>query len=68
MMSFVGIDSNDLEYVVDRNPFKHGRYTPGNHLAIRPVERILEDMPDYVLIQAWNFAKEIVAQQAAGSS
>jgi SAM-dependent methyltransferase len=68
LMSFVGIDGHDLEYIVDRNPFKQGLYMTGNRLPIRPVERVLEDMPDYMLILSWNFAEEIMAQQSEYAS
>lgn len=64
LMSFIGIGDNYLEYIVDQNTFKQGRYMTGNHLLIKPVERIIEDMPDYVLILPWNFADEIIQQQS----
>jgi SAM-dependent methyltransferase len=64
LMSFVGIGDNYLDYIVDQNTFKQGRYMTGNHLSIKPVERIIEDMPDYVLILPWNFADEIIQQQS----
>ena len=64
LMSYVGIDYSYLECVVDRNEFKHGRYMPGNHLLIQPVEWLQEHMPDYVLLLTWNFAREIISQQA----
>lgn len=63
LMSYVGIGDNYLDYIVDRNTFKQGRYMTGNHLPIKPVECIVDDMPDYVLILPWNFSDEIIQQQ-----
>ncbi len=65
MLNYTGIGTDFLDYVVDRNTHKHGWHMPGVRLPIHPTERLLEDRPDYVLILAWNFADEIVAQQSA---
>ncbi|MCL4867261.1 MAG: hypothetical protein KJZ47_15315, partial [Gemmatimonadales bacterium] len=64
LLNYCRIGSDMVGYTVDRSALKQGRYTPGQHLRVEPVERLLEDQPDYVLILAWNFADEIMAQQA----
>lgn len=64
LLQVAGVGTELLEYVVDRNVHKQGRFMPGEHLPIEPVERLLEDQPDDVLILPWNAREEIVNQQA----
>jgi SAM-dependent methyltransferase len=63
LLNYCGIDTDWMPYVVDKNPLKLGLYTPGTHIPVRPVETLLQDQPDHVLILAWNFAPEIMSQQ-----
>lgn len=63
LLNYYGIGPDTLDYLVDRSPLKHGLFSPGMRIPIFPVERILEDQPDYLLLLAWNFADEILSQQ-----
>jgi SAM-dependent methyltransferase len=62
LLNYCGIGTDFLDFTVDRNPYKHGRYTPGMHIPIRPVEEISTSRPDYILILPWNLKDEIIEQ------
>jgi SAM-dependent methyltransferase len=64
MLNSAGLDHSVIDYVVDRNTHKHGWFMPGVHVEILPVEKLLQDMPDYVVLLPWNFTAEILEQQA----
>jgi SAM-dependent methyltransferase len=63
LLNYTGIGKETLDFVVDRNPDKQGRYMPGVHLPIWAPERLLEEMPDHVLLLSWNLEDEILEQQ-----
>jgi SAM-dependent methyltransferase len=62
LLNYCGVGTDFLDFTVDRNPYKHGRFTPGMHIPIRPIEAIDEAKPDYILILPWNLRDEIVNQ------
>ena len=64
LLNYCRIGPDLLEYTVDRNPYKHGLFTPGMHIPIYPPARIAETRPDYALILPWNLKDEIVQQLA----
>jgi C-methyltransferase-like protein len=64
LLNYCGIRTDFLDYTVDRNPYKHGRFTPGTHIPIFPPERIFETRPDYLFILPWNLKDEIMEQMA----
>jgi SAM-dependent methyltransferase len=63
LINYVGIGLEWVDSIVDKNPHKQGKYMTGTHHPILPTERLLEEMPDYVLLLAWNFKDEIMGQQ-----
>ncbi|MFC5729972.1 MULTISPECIES: class I SAM-dependent methyltransferase [Nocardioides] len=64
LLNHCGIRSDLIRFSVDRSPVKHGKFLPGTHIPIRPVEALAEARPEFVLIMPWNLRKEITAQLA----
>jgi len=64
LLNYFGIGPETVDFVVDRSEVKRGHYTPGTHLPICEPEKLLSQMPEYTLLLTWNFADEILEQQA----
>lgn len=64
LLNYCGIRTDFIDYTVDRNPYKQGKFLPGTHIPIYAPEKIRETKPDYLLILPWNFKDEILAQNA----
>jgi len=62
-LNYCGIGTDLVAYTVDKSPYKQNLYTPGAHLPVYHPDKLAQDMPDYVLLLAWNFADEILMQQ-----
>ena len=62
LLNYCGIGTDFLDYTVDRNPYKQGKFLPGTHIAIHAPEKIRETRPDYVLILPWNLRDEVMEQ------
>ncbi|MCE3250558.1 MAG: NDP-hexose 3-C-methyltransferase protein [Geminicoccaceae bacterium] len=68
LLNYCGIRADFLDFTVDRNPYKQGKFLPGSHVPIHPPGRLDEARPDYVLILPWNLKDEIIAQLAHARS
>ncbi|MEO7166360.1 MAG: class I SAM-dependent methyltransferase [Spartobacteria bacterium] len=64
LLNYCGISTDFLDYTVDRNPYKHGKFTPGMRIPIFPPEQIAKTKPDFLFILPWNLKDEIIAQNA----
>lgn len=64
LLNYCGIRTDLVDFLVDRNPYKHGRYTPGTHIPIFAPERLDEVRPEVILIMPWNLRDEIARQLA----
>lgn len=62
LLNYCGIGTDFLDFTVDRNPYKHGRFTPGMHIPVYPVAALEAAKPDYILILPWNLRTEIIQQ------
>lgn len=64
LLNYCGVRTDFLEYTVDRNPHKQGKYLPGTHVPIFSPDMIERTRPDYILILPWNLKEEIIEQLA----
>jgi SAM-dependent methyltransferase len=64
MLNYIGIGTDVIDYVVDRNIHKQGKYMPGMHIPVCDPSRLEKQSPDYVVLLPWNFKDEILSQQA----
>ncbi len=64
LLNYCGDRTDFLDYTVDRNPHKQGRFLPGTHIPIRAPEALRETRPDLVFILPWNLKDEIIEQLA----
>jgi SAM-dependent methyltransferase len=64
LLNYCGIRSDFIDYTVDRNPYKQGKFLPGTRIPILHPDKISETKPDYLFILPWNFKDEIMAQMS----
>ena len=62
LLNYCKVDSSLVDYIVDKNPHKQGKFLPGSHLPIKSPDEILKTKPSFVLILPWNIKDEIINQ------
>jgi len=65
LMNFAELGSDLIQYVVDKNPAKQGKFMPGSRIPIVSPEALHSQRPDYLVILPWNIANEVTQQNAA---
>ena len=65
LLNYCGVGTDFIDYTVDRNPYKQGRFLPGSRIPICPPERIAETKPDYLFVLPWNLQDEIIEQMGS---
>lgn len=65
MLNYLGADDRTIDFAVDRNTHKQGKFIPGVCIEISDPARLIQEQPDYVMLLPWNFKDEILAQQDA---
>ncbi len=60
LLYYCGLDRGIIDYIADGTPYKQGKYSPGTHIPIKPESELLTDIPDIILILAWNYKEEII--------
>ena len=65
LINFAELGSDLIQYVVDKNPTKQGKFMPGSRIPIVSPEALHSQRPDYLVILPWNIADEVMQQNAA---
>lgn len=66
LLNFYGIGPDLIEYLGElHNSLKLGKYLPGRHIPIVPNTRFKEDRPDYLVLMAWHYGKQVIQRLRA---
>lgn len=62
LLYYCGLDNTMIDYIADGTPYKQGKYSPGTRIKVVPESEILSQVPDVIIILAWNYKEEIIAK------
>jgi len=60
LLNYFNIKNNSIETIIDDNPLKQKKFTPGTHIPIKASNHIYLSKPDYIIILAWNYSDHII--------
>tara|TARA_B110000014_G_scaffold254733_1_gene235666 strand:- start:666 stop:1184 length:519 start_codon:yes stop_codon:yes gene_type:complete len=60
MINSIGLDNSNIELIIEDSPLKQGLFTPGSHIPITSPDILEKEIPDYLMIFAWNYSDEII--------
>ena len=61
LLNYCKLDNDYINFATEKSKLKIGKFTPGSNIPIYNDKKILKEKPDYAIILAWNFAKEIIS-------
>lgn len=62
LLNYCGLSAEQIDYLVEKNPLKIGRFAPGSHIPVVAEERLYQDQPEYALLLSWNIAEELAVK------
>ena len=61
LLNFAKIDTRLIDFATEKSNLKIGKYAPGSHIPIKSDKELCKRNADFALLLAWNFEKEIIA-------
>ena len=59
-LNYCGLGAKEIDFIVDKNPQKWGKYAPGSRIKIQPIDALHSKKPDFIIILPWNLKTEII--------
>lgn len=60
LLNLCDFTTKEISYIVDDTPEKQNKFSPGTGIPIFSIHELINHPPDYLVVLAWNFQKEII--------
>lgn len=64
VLNYCDLGPELIDFISDTTPIKQGKFSPGMHIPVKPPEELYKAEPKFLLLFAWNHAREIMAKEA----